>query len=651
MQQINRRWRTSLLCLAGAAMMPAALWAQTPATETAGEARAALLDAIPQDATAFLALRSLGELNQDIIAISTQIGFPLGPEGMFPAPLDWLKMTLQMDEGLRENGGAALVLLNAKNIEDVEEIPDRLVLYVPASDPKALLTSMGAEEATDGLYRLDLSGAPSIAATREGFVLIAKAPEQPDARPEALIAAAKAEGDGVAKAMAPDRVKAFATQDLFLWINFDELSDGLRRQITEGLREAFAGVSAGGAQPEEQANQAVQQLEKFLTQSDEVSVGLGLDARVGLKFVLYSRVKPDTEMARMVAATKPPKEPLLTGLPQEDYIFAMGAVVANTPEYLDQMRQTAQGVMNQLGQMDDDPGSPLTKENLQPLVDLWVSLLERTQRANLAISKIGDAEGDAGVLGFSSVAWVEDPKAWRDDLRKGFERVKEIAAGVAKADGMEQAEVDKIIGAITWQADAAQVAGASVDVLKVDLEKISDVPPEAIQQVKAVIGPEGILVRVAAVDDNIIVIAFGGGEERLAKIIETAQKGEAPLAKEPGIVKVAGRIPRQNQVAVGYISLDHLLGAVDVIATRLQSQLPVKLTLKKPAPIAFTTVNVGNVAQEVTFLIPSELISSVSEMVRTQVIPMFMMGGMGGQMEMEMDEESGTDDEPATEEE
>ncbi|HQE30237.1 MAG TPA: hypothetical protein PL151_21000, partial [Phycisphaerae bacterium] len=68
-------------------------------------------------------------------------------------------------------------------------------------------------------------------------------------------------------------------------------------------------------------------------------------------------------------------------------------------------------------------------------------------------------------------------------------------------------------------------------------------------------------------------------------------------------------------------------------------------------PIAFTTVNVGNVAQEVTFLIPSELISSVSEMVRTQVIPMFMMGGMGGQMEMEMDEEPGTDDEPATEEE
>src|SRR5690606_4089117 len=143
------------------------------------------------------------------------------------------------------------------------------------------------------------------------------------------------------------------------------------------------------------------------------------------------------------------------------------------------------------------------------------------------------------VLGLTMVATVKDAQAWRGELRKGFERVKEIAAGVAKADGVEQAKIDELTNAIVWQADAGEVGGASVDVLRVELEKISAVDAPTLGQIKAVTGPEGILVRVAAVGDNGIVITFGGGEERLAKVIELARANQAPLANSPKVRKVA----------------------------------------------------------------------------------------------------------------
>lgn len=655
MQKSNGTWRVSVLCFLSVMGMTAVLPAQEtpqapkPAAPTA--AGPALLDVIPNDATAFVAIRNLRELDRDIQAVSTQLGFPLGAEGMFPAPLEWLKGSLQMTEGLRENAGAALVLLNASDAKTVEELPDRLVLYIPATDPKALLTGMGAEEGTDGLYKLDLGGSPSVAVAREGFALVAKAPEGTDATPKALIAAGKAKGDGVIKAMAPDRVKSFARQDVFVWINFRTLSDDVRKEIMSELGEFFQnlGGSMGQTQPEDaQANQAVQQIEQFLTQGDEVSLGILLDSKIGLNISAYSRVKEGTDLAKRIAAVQPPKNSLLTGLPDDDFVLAGGAVVAATPETLDQMRKAAEEMAKSISEMDKDEGTPLTPENLKPIIDLYLELLKNTERAGLSISKIGAAEGEGGLIGLTAVAQVKDAKAWRGQVHQGFDKIKQIVAGVAKADQMEQEKVDEVMNAIVWQENAGEVAGASVDVLRVELDKISAVPPEALQQTKAVIGPEGVLIRIATVGDKQVVIAFGGGEERLAKVVELVKQEQAPLAKNAKIAKVAGRLPTDNRVCEFYFSIDNLIGIIDAAATRLESPLPVKLSLANAAPIAATTVNVDNLSQQIDFLIPIELIVSGSQMVRQQLLPMMMMGGMGGgQMEMEQpgSEEEGSEEE------
>lgn len=639
--QKNRRRPKGLLCVQCVlitAMMAGGLMAQAPAD--AGAANQALLNAIPGDATAFLAIRSLREFDRDIQAISTQIGFPLGAEGMFPAPLEMVKMQLGMTEGLQENGGAALVLLNARQVENVEALPDRMVLYLPSADPKALLTAMGAQESADGMYTLNLGGAPSVATTRESFALIAKAPDAPgETASAALTEAASARGEGVIAAMTDDRVAKYARQDVVLWINMRNISPALRQEITEGLRDFFAELSGGfGTTQPAQGEEAVQQVDKILTQSEELSLAILVDQQVGLDISGYSRVRPGTELARMVAATQAPKDSLLIGLPDEAFIFAGGAVMGTTEESVAQMRQAAENMVEQLAALNDDPESPLTPQNLRPLVDVWVNLVKATERAGLSVSRIGEPQGEGGVIGLTLVANVDDAQAWRAEARQGFRKAKELAAEAARAEEVEQEKIDEVLKAVVWQEDAARVAGASVDVLRVDLEQISDVNAEDIAQVKAVIGPEGILFRVAAVGNNQVAMTFGGGEERLAAVIGLLQGGQAPLANHAKIRKVADRLPQENRVAEVYISLDHLLGAVDAIATRVQSPLPVQLTMPDAAPIAFTTINVDEVSQQFNFLIPSELIASASRMVSQQLMPMIMMGGLGGGGQMQFEE-------------
>jgi hypothetical protein len=485
-----------------------------------------------------------------------------------------------------------------------------------------------------------------------------------------LVAAGKAKGDGVSKTMSADRVRAFAKQDLCLWLNLRNVSEDLRKEILSSLNEVFRNASGGAAesQPGEADSLGVgAQLSKFFDEGEEIGIGLSLDGKVGLSMSFYTRVKPGTETAQMIEAMQPSKTPLLAGLPDEAFIISGATTVAMTPGSLNQARKAAEQFAKQLATMDKDEGSPLNPEGLKPLIETWIGLVKDSQRIAVSVSNLaGKAEAAAekpateekaadekatdakatdakaatdsapgtsgGVIGLAVVVQTKDAKAWRDQLHKAFDQVKEIAAGVVKADKMEQAKIDQMLGAFVWKAGAGEVAGAQVDQLSVDLAKLpdADATSEELGKLKSVLGEDGIMFRIATVGDDLVVITLGGGDKRLEEVITLAKAGDAPLGKNKQLAKVAGRLPKGQYVAEGFVSFDNLLGAVDAIATRLDSPLPVKLSLKNAAPLAFVTQNVDKSAQEVTVLVPMELITSMADMIRQQLLPMFMMGGTGG---------------------
>ena len=619
-----RRWFAAGFALLLA--LPVGLYAQdtaAPAAPSTGSAAAdpmALLNLIPQDATVVVAIRSLREFDADIQAISGRLGFPMGPDGFFPGPLDWVKDNLGLTEGVNDNGGVAFVILNASKTATIEELPGRMALYIPASDPKALITGMGgtAKEGAADTYEVTVGDEPLVAASKNGYVIMASTME-------VLSEAMRAPG-GVAKAMAGDRIEAYRRGDLLGWVNLSGIGPEVRKAAFEAISGLMNMANPTGT---DQSAGVIRQLEKFMTEGDQVSLSLDLSAKGGLVISLYSRVKPDSDAAKMIAAVKPPKGSSLIGLPDEPVILAAGGAAAITPEMEKEIRRGMEDLIKQVSQGED---SPIKPDTLKPLLDSYINCIKMSEQVSLSVSSPAEP-GQAGMINLVLVGMVKDAEGFRGELRRGFNEAKKVAMTMAKDAEIEQAQIDQVAGAFDWKENAGTVAGASVDQLTVDMAKLPEITPEQIEQVKAVIGQEGVMIRVGVIGKHVIV-TFGGGEERFAKVVGLASKGEAPLGKNADIAKMGNRVPKGEKVSEFYLNADHLLAAINRIAEAVGSPLPVKLSMKNPAPLTMFQVNVDKTAQQVDIIFPVELMVGISDTVK-QAMAMAMsgMGGMQGGMD------------------
>ena len=268
------KWMSGVLFLTASLMIPTMAWAQDAAEKPAAKADrpaspTALLKAIPEDATAFVAIRSLDELDKDIIGVARSLGFPLGgQDGMFPGPLDWAKETTGLKDGVDVSGGVAIVVMNCREVQSVEGIGEKAALFLPATDPAALIKALGGEK-SDGPAKVTFMGQDLQAIAVQKFVVLAQ-------QEETIKAIASAKGEGVAKTMAPDRVKAFAERDIFAWVNFRGISPQIRDEVGNMLKGVLAMANQGD---QEAAEKTLKQLAKAVDAAVEGSFAISLDQR------------------------------------------------------------------------------------------------------------------------------------------------------------------------------------------------------------------------------------------------------------------------------------------------------------------------------------------------------------------------------------
>jgi len=646
------RWISGfMVLLAGSA---GSLWAQTPVVPTAPAAPAApadptaVLEAIPADATAFVAIRSLRELDNDLVGLARQLGVLLGPNGLFPTPLAWVKEMAGLVEGIDDSGSLALVVLNCADIETSDAIVTKLVLLVPCRDADAVIAQLGAGTATTqpgapattqagvakaaGLSVVNLMGQPALAAPKGKFLVVGQTPD-------AVVAAMKAKGPGIVKTMAPDRVEAFTHNDLFGWANLH----GISQQIRDEIGSMFTGMMAMAnpmamADPAVagKAQESVGQRNKVIDESQELSFGLSIDPR-GLTLSGYFRMKPDSEMGAQMAKTKAAQGPLLIGLPDEPTVFAVGIVAAGSAgEPGDQQLPLGVGaVLN-----EDLLGQNLSPEQVRAFKDELVQIFGSVDMLSASLANL-PAEAGQGLAGLTVVARVKNSGQWIGEVQKLFELIREIIVQTAKTEELTEDETKAISDGVQWKPKAEQLAGVPVDQVMVDLAKFPAIDEESLVQVKSLIGQEGVLIRVASVDDRHVVITFGGGPDRLARVAELVKKGESPLAANEGIRKIAQRLPAGPRLMEGYLSLDQTLALVSSIAMQTGQPLMIPLVMNNAAPIAFAVNRVDDTAQEIHLLLPMELVLSVKQAMGP-LMQMMMGGGMGGPggmgMDMEMEE-------------
>lgn len=573
----------------------------------------AVLEAIPADATAFVAVRNLLELDHDIVQLTNKLNFPLAAIG-FPSPLAFIKENVQLTEGIEDNRGLAVVVLNCQKLEAAGEVPTRMVVYIPCSDVDALTEQMNAEKEGD-LLKVQLLGQPSVAAEKDGFLVVAQ-------NAEALREAMQSKGGGVLSTLSETRRAAYLKHDLTLWFNPRGVSKAIRQEVVQ----AVTGMMTMGmpmADPEDLKDLTAES-EKLAESLEEASLGLNIDEKTGVGLEGYVRFLPDSKTGQQIAGAKSTDQSLLFGLPDEAAVVYGGAFQSGRRELVEQqMRENLDRWVTQ-----EAVGDQVDPEQLAALKNHLVNLIGGLEQWAFSFSGLPAGSQD-GLIGVTVVGKVANAERCQADVRQVFTLVKEMAIEANKGDSeAEQEMVQNFKEGIQWKEDAEKLAGAAVDHFVVDLSRMPDMDEDAIAEAKGVIGQEGVLIRVAAVGDKHVVITFGGGAERFAEVVDHVNKGESPLADRKNVKLVSARMPTENRLIEGYFSVDSLLSMMMDITGQMGQMMPLPLAMKETSPIAVTVTHSEKTAVQLNLMVPVELLQATMDMVKPMM--QMMMGGMGG---------------------
>ena len=624
------------------AMCVGGLSAQTAHAQTEGGD--GVLEAIPADAAAFVAVRNLQEFDRDIVTISRSLGFMLGPQGMFPAPLDWLIDVSQVPtvdpagarprlaDALAKDGSLALVLLDSREVATSDELSNRIVYLLPASDGDALIAALGGDRGEDGTATILLMGTPFHATAKEQYVAAAR-------EPEALRDYLASTAPGIRQIMAPDRVEAFASQDVTGWVQMG----GFSEQIVQELEATITGMMFmmnPGASMSGDAGQPAEQLRQIITETEQMAFGLTVDGR-GIQLSSYSAVKPGTDLAAQMAVAQPADGPLLVGLPDEPTIVAFGTSLGTDPTAKEkQIRQMLDQALS-----EQAVGQTLSPAMVDALKEGLVRIYQQAEIINVSASNLTAQPGTAAVA-LTKTVRTHDSAALLTEARKMVDVLKEAIAAVARSEQVAEQDIQAVTEAVQWREGAEEVAGIRVDHFMFDPSMLPDMDEDDLALIRGIAGPEGVLFRIAPVGMNHVAVTFGGGSERLAQVIELVQAGQSPLLAG-SLRSVHNQLPAEGRIAEGYLHIDQLLTLVMTLGAQAGQPMMMPLMMRSPAPVGFSNNLITETSQETFLLLPSEMVASVREAI-TPLLGMMMMGGggMGGMgpgpgMDMELPDPTG----------
>ncbi len=558
-----------VLCL-GLALAPAVRGQEgeqaPPAEQTAPQGTTNVLSVIPTDAWAVVVVRNLNELDRKLMALSQHLNVqPI-------SALQMAKMAMGLSAGINDDGGVAGVLLPVPNV--VGNYLGGLVILVPVTDYNALATSLQAQEPVEGVSKAMLMQQESYVAKVGDFAVLAQSPE-----PIKLLIKGQ-ETAGLQNRWSPTQLDHFKTDDVAVWINAESI---LSDPQIQPMLMILAGASGGSTTMEQ-----IQALRDLM-------VSLKIE-KGGVQAGLYVGLKEGTEPAKAMVSGGATTEPLLVGLPGEEYIFALG------------MHSSAEAAKYNADMILAGLSNPALKakvdaEKLEQLKQILQNTLLSVRHVAFDASAL--PAGPDGIVGLAKVVEVSgDAKV----LARKFSEVVNLLASGLIADP----EVQKAMTMVRYVEDAETVADVPVDHLIVDMSQIEEIKPEDLATVKKIIGQEGLLFRIAIVDDKHIAVTLGGSSKRMEAVIATTKANKAPLDDAPGVKAAAGELPDKRAIEA-YLSVSRLMSTTAEIS-KLTDEQPPPAMPKVATPLALVAGPVGAAGYQVDLLVPMELIVALKDM-------------------------------------
>lgn len=548
-------------------------------------AEKALLDAIPSDAWAYVAIPSLENLDGKVAMMSKKLGLPA------QSLVGMAQGMLGLGELLDSAGGMAIVVTDFKTMS-----PEGIAMLMPSSDPDALIKKLTAagggddEEDEDAPADKDvtkgmLMGQPVFAAKKGKFAVLGRSRD-------ACIAVVKAK-KSVGAAMEKQRLAAYGKSDVIISLAISKWLKQFEPQIKAMLPMLAAGAGGDATQITRQ----IDQLMKSGADVESTDLCIRMDES-GVSIVGMGTPRGGSDLASTLSKRKPQKESLLARLPKETFAIAFGAIASEvTSKDIDELTETLPAQLKQFGDeitFDEDKVKSLAR-NLGELSKML-------GKSAVAVSILPD--GSDGVLGATAVVECSNPEEVISSLGK---LVKEFK-GLSDAE-----EFTKACEGVVHRVGAEDIGGAKVDTLSVDLAKLMpDIEAEEADSYKKLVGKDGFMLRFAQAGKDAVVFGVGGGKKRFATLIESASSKGAGLGGDAGITNVDKFLP-DAKTAEFYVAIDAIVDGVQKTMATLgeDSDVPIKLG-KINAPLGgSTTVDSGS--GRLDLFVPMELITSLKD--------------------------------------
>lgn len=568
-----RRWIPVLAALIAPLAAPAA---------RAGDPMIAAVASLPEDTMAYLVAPSLKHLDTDY----QQALADLQLQAMTPPPFNSLSGALKSWQpafaGLDENGPVAVLFLPVTNLM---EFNTHQVIVLPVADPKAMLEGLGGKAGDDKVWEVTFMGQPSFAATAEKRVYVCRSREV-----AAKMASAKL---GLDAKLKPAELKSLEGLDLALWIDTDRVLKVLKPQI-DMMTAMMVGMQASsGPFGAKQAESTKKQIDRLVDGMTSLVIGIGLD-KAGLDLRIGTNIRPGSELAKQ-SKSRITSEPLLRGLPADQFAVAFGAVLH--PEYAGEAAKQFDVYAEMLTGVEgvDKAKADELKKTVQDMLGLAKAF---------RVSVEALPPGENGFLGVSVIAESSDAKRWLELEGKLIELAKAIA-GEVKAEVAGE-EVKAFASAVTFNAEAESISGRKVAQLKLDISKFPDADEDDIEGATKLLGKEGLTFRMAAPDANTMLVTFGGGAAYMDRLMQSAAKNEPALESSASVKKSASGVPAERN-AVLYVAADRLIGMINQAMKAVdEEELPVRLPAGT-SPIAMASTG-GDDWGRMDLFVPTDVI-------------------------------------------
>jgi len=571
----------SMLLAISVAATPLISIAQEPATKATTTPTKNLLDIVPDDIWAMLYMPSLAQLDQKTAMYAQRLNLP-----MMGGPSQMARMMAGLVTGVDDRREFAVLLFPFNNWSTTG---GSVAILIPTTDHAALIQMLGPEDAGEGMSKIRFMDEESYTAHTGGYAIIAPQPE--------LVTRILKADKFIRSKLNRHQLDRLATDDLTVWANLEAFtSSDLFRGFIQMLEASGAGMGVG-------------KISEFST----AQVSLRHE-QTGINVGLYVDAKPATEVHAAMAEMPSTTESLLGGLPGGPFVVAGGQIRTKSvsdmsAKMFDEMLAEFDKKLRQEGEGTESDTASDEKKIAKVLSQVRGPV--KTVIAELASAAIGVSPLPEGADGMFAAAKVITTHGAAAQVPAAL---KEIIDGI-KAAFAEEPDVAELLNHIEYKSGAEQAGSASVDHLVVTLpeQAKADMGEEGMTAFKAVFGNDGLLARIAVVDDRHVVITLGGGTAHIGKVADLVKSGSAPLSGDAGLKRIASFVPRKRNTEV-YFAVDQLAMLVGRVVRAVGKPFPYTIP-EVNAPVAIVTSFVAPAGSQTDVYIPIELIVAIKDLV------------------------------------